>query len=173
MSRSGYIDGDGCDEFDALRSYGWRANVNRCINGRRGQAFMWELYLALEALPKRELITGALVSDESGSVCALGAVAVRRGMEIPDKFKLTDDEFRFETDMEFAEAMGPLFGLKDMLAREVMYVNDEEQEDHFVDDGTSTIGQWYQPGRKTRHENSAERFQRVRAWVVSELRDIP
>src|SRR6185312_1184289 len=73
VSRSGYTDGE-CDSTeDFLRMCGWNANVRRCIAGRHGQAFMWELYQALEALPERKLIRGAL--EDGGAYCSLGAVA--------------------------------------------------------------------------------------------------
>lgn len=170
MSRSGYQDCDGGDEFDNLRACGWQANVQRCISGRKGQAFMWELYLALEALPTRELITKALI-DQSGGVCSLGSVAVFRGMTIPDDWKATADSE--PDDYEFAEAMGPLFGLKDMLAREVMYQNDDSGEPRFVDDGSRVWNKPWQPHREQRPENASERWHRVRDWVVSELKGIP
>ena len=48
MSRSGYTESDG--DYDTLRVEGWRANVRRCLEGCAGQAFLWELYLALEAM---------------------------------------------------------------------------------------------------------------------------
>lgn len=175
MSRSGYSDGDDCDSDAMLRMYGWQANVQRCIGGRKGQAFMWELYQSLEALPKKELITGALVDTNTQSVCSLGAVAVHRGMSIPAEFCTTgapDDE---PDEFEFAQAMGPLFGLKDMLAREVMYINDEEGNHHYIDNGLAygRLNEQYNPARQTRRETPAERWQRVRDWVVSELKGIP
>ncbi len=114
---------------------------------------MWELYQALEAIPSRELITRALVDTSTGAMCSLGAVAVQRKLAIPAEFCTTgapDDE---PDDYEFAEAMGPLFGIKDMLAREIMYENDE-------------------CGCRT-HELPGERWQRMRRWVVGRLKDIP
>jgi hypothetical protein len=172
MSRSGYCDSDGGDEFDSLRCYGWQANVQRCIGGKQGQRFMWELYLALEALPKRELITKALI-DQSGGVCSLGSVAILRGMQIPIEWTATVDSE--PDDYEFAEAMGPLFGLKDMLAREVMYQNDDAGESHYIDNGLAygRLSEIYNPCRETRLETPAERWQRVRNWVVSNLGGIP
>lgn len=172
MSRSGYSDGDDCDSDAMLRMYGWQANVQRCIGGRKGQAFMWELYLSLEAIPKRELITGALI-DHNGGVCSLGSVAVSRRMDVPAQWKSTPDSE--PDDYEFAQAMGPLFGLKDMLTREVMYINDDDGSHHYVDNGLTygRIGETYNPSRETRRETPAERWQRVRDWVVSELKGIP
>jgi len=174
MGRSGYQDGD-CDDTESmLRMYGWSANVRRCIKGRAGQAFMWELYQSLEALPTKELITGALVDTSTQSVCSLGAVAVHRNMSIPAEFCTTgapDDE---PDEYEFAEAMGPLFGLKDMLAREVMFENDEGGTWHWEDDGTVCHGVGYGETRKYRtHETPGERWRRMREWVVDQLRDIP
>lgn len=125
MSRSGYRYRDGDPEV-MLSVYGWNANVRRCIVGRRGQAFMWELYHALHALPERVLITGGL-QDQSGTCCSLGAVGRYRGMELPAKFCITDEGE--PDDYEFQAAMGPLFGIKEMLAREVMFYNDEADDD--------------------------------------------
>jgi hypothetical protein len=164
MSRSGYSDGDCDSNEDMLRMYGWQANVRRCMSGRKGQAFMWQLYLALEALPDRALVTGALV-DREGSYCALGAVARFRGMEIPEQFRETEEGEPDE--YEFASAMGPFLGVKDMLAREVMYHNDDDDDWHEV------------PGPPKRYcslrrsDNPHERWLRMRAWVVEQLRGIP
>jgi hypothetical protein len=176
MGRSGYQDADDYDDADgALRIYGWRANVRRYILGRQGQAFLWELYQALEALPKHEIVTGALLDTSTGAVCALGAVAVHRKMSIPPEWCTSgapDDE---PCEYEFAEAMGPLFGIKDMLAREVMYENDEGDRWHWEDDGTVVRGGIrYGETRKYRTSDTpAERWQRMRRWVVSHLKGIP
>jgi hypothetical protein len=182
MSRAGYTEAD-CDAEDMLRQYGWQANVRRAIAGRKGQAFLWELYLSLEVLPKRELITGALV-DSQGCACALGAVALTRGMDIPSEFTKLYGPSQHEwsdslqndvdDDGEFADAMGPLFGIKDMLAREIMYVNDEMDRWHWADTGDVCHGVPYGCTREVRHHDLPdERWQRVRRWVVSNLRDIP
>lgn len=172
MSRSGYVDGDGGDEHDSLRMYGWQANVQRCINGRAGQAFMWELYLSLEAIPSRQLVRSTLV-DSAGQVCSLGSVAVTRHMAIPERWISSGEDD--PDDYEFAEAMGPLFGLKDMLAREVMFQNDDNGDSHYIDNGLAygRLGEHYSPSRETRRETPAERWQRMRDWVVSELKGIP
>lgn len=172
MSRSGYIDYDGGDEFDHFRAAGWSSNVRRCIAGRKGQLLMWQLYLALESLPERALITAALV-DRQGSYCTLGALARYRGLTIPDDLKETEDGEQPD-EYEFAEAMGPLFGIKDMLAREVMFENDEADNWHWPD-GTVCHGVPYAQ-RETpirREDTPAERWQRMREWVVSQLRGIP
>ncbi len=168
MSRSGYNDGD-CDSVeDMLRMYAWNANVRRHIGGRKGQAFMWELYQALEALPSRELITGALM-DRDGAYCSLGAVARFRGIQIPTEWVQTADNDPEDYDYEFAEAMGPLLGIKDMMAREVMYENDDASDWHDVPGPPRA--RW-QSGPH-REEMPEERWYRVREWVVSKLRGIP
>jgi hypothetical protein len=171
MGRSGYTDAGDCyDSADMLRMYAWNANVRRHIGGKKGQAFMWELYQALEALPERLLIQGGLM-DQDGACCSLGAVARFRKMEVPKEFCVTEDEEPDE--YEFQEAMGPLFGIKDMLAREVMYQNDE-CDDWRLMDGTKLLSlPWAQRETPTRYDNPAERWQRVREWVVSQLKDIP
>lgn len=171
MSRAGYHEADGEDD---LAIYGYQANVRRCIAGRRGQAFMWELYQALEAIPSRELITRALVDTSTGAMCSLGAVAVQRKLAIPAELCTTgapDDE---PDDYEFAEAMGPMFGIKDMLAREIMYENDECGRWHWEDDGTVCHGVRHGEPRKYRTwETPGERWQRMRRWVVGRLKGLP
>lgn len=171
MGRSGYTDYDDCaDAADMLRMYAWNANVRRHIAGRKGQAFMWELYQALEDLPEKVLIQGGLV-DQDGTCCALGAVARYRKMEVPEEFRITPEEEPDE--YEFQEAMGPLFGIRDMMAREVMYANDE-CDDWRLMDGTKLLSlPWEQRETPTRYDNPHERWQRMREWVVSHLEGIP
>jgi len=165
MSRSGYSDGE-CDSTeDFLRMCVWSANVRRCIAGRTGQAFMWELYQALEALPERKLITGSL--EDRGAYCSLGAVALARGVEIPQDLRGPVEEDDYEAADRY-EAMGGFFRIKDMLAREIMWQNDDADEVHYVPGPAK-------PRRcePTREETPEERWQRVREWVVSKLRGIP
>jgi hypothetical protein len=171
MGRSGYQDYEGGDQYDELRASGWAANVRRCIGGRKGQAFMWELLLALQALPRRELITGGLI-DQEGCPCALGAVALSRGKDVPPDLRVTDEG---EPDEDyFAEAMGGFFGIKDLLAREVMYHNDEADEWHHPETG-AVVTSWpcYDKRQVRTTDMPAERWQRMREWVVSNLRNIP
>lgn len=72
MSRSGYS-----DDYDYL----WRGAVASAIWGRRGQVFLKEMLVCLDALPKKELIAGELI-EEGGAVCALGAVGIARGISM-------------------------------------------------------------------------------------------
>lgn len=98
MSRSGYS--DDCDNV-AL----WRGAVEMAILGRRGQAFMRRLRAALEAMPVKRLITDA-IKDDSGEVCALGAVDSN-------------------VDAYDAEYLAEHFGIARALAAEIVYMNDE------------------------------------------------
>jgi hypothetical protein len=168
MGRAGYS--ESCWDGD-IAALGWAPNVRRCLAGKRGQAFLWELYQALEALPRRELITGVL-QNSVGGVCALGAVAVARGVEIPTQFGVDADE---DDDYEFQDALGPLLGIKDMLAREVMYENDECGRWHFADTGEEIRGgiNAHEKREVRRYETPAERWQRMREWVVSHLKEKP
>src|SRR6266436_3595798 len=54
----------------------WRANLNRCLLGKKGQQALRELHEALIALPEKRLIAGSLAED--GEVCAIGALLANR-----------------------------------------------------------------------------------------------
>lgn len=171
MSRSGYTDGDCDSQEDWLRMMGWQANVRRCMAGKNGQAFLWEFYLALESLPERVLIQGGLL-DQQGTCCSLGAVARYRAMEVPKEFCITDEGEPDE--YEFLEAMGPLFGIKDMLAREIMFENDDGDTWHWPDGSVCHGVPYAQRDTPIRHHDTPEeRWQRMRKWVVSKVRGIP
>lgn len=105
MSRSGYV--DDC-EHAAL----WRGAVDRAISGKRGQAFLREMAAALDAMPAKELIAGEVVRD-STHVCAIGAVAVARKVDVT------------QLDIDDGEAVGEAFGVARALACEIAYKNDE------------------------------------------------
>ena len=107
MSRSGYS--DDVDNWDLIR---WRGAVKSAIRGRRGQAFLKEMSAALEALPAPRLIKDELVRAD-GEVCAIGAVAVSRGMDVS------------EIDPHDSEQVAQAFGISHAMASEVMFMNDE------------------------------------------------
>lgn len=136
MSRSGYS-----DDCDYLGLY--RANVDRAIAGKRGQKFLREMADALDALPVKELIEGDLV-DEGGAVCAIGAVAVKRGIDVS------------KIDPYDGGEVGTAFGIARTLACEIAYENDERP---FIEG----------VGRLNRPETPAERWQRMRKWVDANL----
>jgi hypothetical protein len=107
MSRSGYIEDDE-DQWQVIR---WRGAVASAINGKRGQAFLLEMYRAIDALPERKLIADELVQD--GAVCAIGAVGKARGLDMT------------KIDPHDPETVAGTFGIPDALAREIVYMNDE------------------------------------------------
>lgn len=108
MSRSNYS--DDLDQWDLIR---WRGAVRSAIRGKRGQAFLREMLAALDAMPQKELIIGELVTA-SGACCALGAVAVARGIDVSD----------LKPEYE-PEAVAARFGVAEAFSREVQYENDE------------------------------------------------
>ena len=102
MNRSGYS--DDCEFLDL-----YRANVDRAIAGKRGQAFLRELAAVMDAMPAKRLIRGGLI-DETGGVCAFGAVCQARGVKINSLYD--------------AEDIARVLGLAYPLAAEIMWVND-------------------------------------------------
>lgn len=133
MSRSGYT--DDCENVAM-----WRGQVASAIRGKRGQTFFRDLLAALDALPEKKLIHGDL-RDESGCVCAIGAIGLKRGVDVDS------------LDTYDYDKLGDTFNIAHQLAQEVMYENDE--------------GAWR--GRET----PEERWTRVRAWVVEQIRVTP
>jgi hypothetical protein len=108
MSRSGYI--DDFDEDGALAM--WRGQVASAIRGKRGQKFLHDLLVALEALPNKSLIRDEL-QDKDGQVCAIGALGVKRGIDLQ------------KLDPEDYDAVAEAFNIAHQLAQEVAYMNDE------------------------------------------------
>lgn len=121
MSRAGYID-DYCD--DQWSMIMWRGAVASALRGKRGQLFLMETLTALEELPVKRLVANELVEAdyvacshwglfETESVCAIGAVGRRRGVDMR------------ELDPEDYSTVAGKFGIADAMAREIVYVNDE------------------------------------------------
>lgn len=108
MSRSGYRDYDGDENWDLIR---WRGAVASAIRGKRGQAFLRELKTALEELPTHELVTNALQSE--CGVCTLGAIGLKRSIDMST------------IDPEDREQVSKAFGIAESLAAEIEYLNDE------------------------------------------------
>jgi hypothetical protein len=109
MNRSGYS--DDCENLGL-----WRGAVQNAIRGKRGQSFLREMADALDAMPVRELIAGEVVRDV-GHVCAIGAVAVARKIDVA------------ELDIHDGDAVGNAFGIARALALEIAYENDEHAAD--------------------------------------------
>ena len=109
MSRSGYT-----DDFDDYWPYiRYRGAVNSAIRGKRGQAFLREMVAALDALPSAELGAHELITDQ-GEVCALGAVAWARGMDL------------CTIDPDDASSVSSEFGIAEAMAREIVFMNDDD-----------------------------------------------
>ena len=105
MSRAGYGD-DGGPEVHL-----YRGQVASAIRGRRGQKLLRDLRDALEGMPSKRLEAGVLECEDG--VCALGAVARRRGLDVSG------------LDPQDADLVAEVFDVADQLAREVAYENDE------------------------------------------------
>lgn len=107
MNRAGY-----CDDIDPLDLGRWRAQVNSAIRGKRGQAFLRDLLEGLDSLSEKKLILGEL-EDENGCVCALGAAAKKRGIDLGS------------LDTYDYHLLGRALNIAHQLAQEVMFENDE------------------------------------------------
>ena len=132
MSRSGYVDDYDYNDWSFIM---YRGAVKSAIRGKRGQAFLRELIAALDAMPEKRLVVGELESD-TGEVCAIGSVGRSRGVQMGG------------IDPEDYESVAHTFGIADSMAREIVYVNDEN---------------W-------KPETAEQRWERVRAWAVSQLK---
>lgn len=140
MSRSGYS--DDCNG-GALNL--WRANVDRTLGSKRGQAFLRELAEKMDAMPEKKLIAGDLVTP-AGECCTIGVVCKARGVNVEG------------VDVYDPEAVSSLVGISSMMAQEIEYLNDEVGRYHVDENGR------YRP------EKPEERWQRMREWVRSEIR---
>jgi hypothetical protein len=111
VSRSGYSDDGG--EGSTIWLY--RQAVERSLGGKRGQAFLREMVVALDALPSKRLEVGALVSRDG--YCALGAVGLQREIEMVEDAEIDRD------------TAAKMFGIAPAMAAEIMYMNDEHEWD--------------------------------------------
>lgn len=108
MSRSDYS-----DDCYGVELTLWRGAVRKAMNGKRGQAFLREMVVAMDALPEKRLAVGALVSGDG--YCALGAVGRSREIEMTDGEVDRDDTAR-------------MFGVAPAMTAEIMDVNDRDHE---------------------------------------------
>lgn len=107
---------------------------------------MRELLGALDAMPKKELISNSLEAE--GQFCALGAVAHSRGSDL-SAIGVSDPEYWHEGDWN---ALSNEFNIADALVREVMWMNDDYMG-------------WTRKGTNV----SAKRWLIVRNWAAREL----
>ncbi len=108
MGRHGYSDDCGDDDLAMGR---YRGQVASAIRGARGQAFLKDLVLALEAMPEKRLIQEELV--DKGQVCALGAVGKFKGIDLEN------------IDPSDHGTLAEKFGIAEQLTREIEWENDE------------------------------------------------
>ena len=107
-NRSGYTEEDG---DDCLAFGRWRGQVKSAIRGRRGQAFLKELAIAMDAMPVKELITEDLVTEEG--CCAIGVVCRARGIDVT------------KIDPEDYDQVTSVVGIAHQMVREIEWENDE------------------------------------------------
>jgi hypothetical protein len=134
MSRSGYID-------DCENVVMWRGAVKSAIHGKRGQAFLRELLESLDALPSKTLAADSFTKE---GVCALGSVALKRGIDMSG---LEPDEY----DEVDCDAVANVFGIAPAMAAEIMFENDDDF------------------AYSRRNQTPESRFERVRKWVASQI----
>ena len=116
VSRSGYT-----DDFDNQWSLiCWRGAVAAGIRGKRGQAFLRELAAVLDAMPEKRLIAQELATAD-GQVCALGSVAVARGLDV-SKIDVTD-YYQVSRELNIPRS----------LAQEIIFFNDDDWRQYDID----------------------------------------
>lgn len=162
MSRSGYCDDDDGDNWSLIR---WRGAVASAIRGARGQKTLRELLAALDSMPDKRLVSDELQTAD-GEFCTLGALGAARGVPMAD------------VDMDDREAVASLFDIAPALAAEIMYENDERNDDYSwvqVEICGPVRPNWPEWGQHTRtvrifNERAAEkRWGRMRHWVASHI----
>ena len=144
MSRSGY-----CDDYDddPLVLGRWRAQVASAVRGKRGQAFMRDLIAALDALPDKRLIPHELNTNTPETLYAGVQCGVCALGSVGVKRGVNLDVL----DPYDHETLSGVFGIASQLVQEIEYMNDE--------------GEW--------RDTPERRWQRMRAWAVSNLKTPP
>lgn len=122
MSRSGYS--DDCEHLEL-----YRGNVDRSLRSKRGQAFLGELAVALDAMPERKLIKHELI-DSNGDCCAMGAVCKARG---------TDVSF---VDPDDPERVAATVGIAKIMAAEIAFMNDEWSDNETPEQRWERMREW-------------------------------
>lgn len=118
MSRHGYT-----YDLDPLAMGRYRGAVQSAIRGKRGQKLLRDLKEALERMPVKRLCKSAFEVSPEGDVCALGAVARNRGVDMTHLNRLVRID---ENDSDsIREAAAKLFDVAECLAAEVMFQNDD------------------------------------------------
>lgn len=165
MSRSGYTDDYGDD--DPLAMGRWRAAVRSAINGKRGQAALREILVALDAMPDKGLIGESLITAD-GEFCTLGVLGSARGLDMSN------------IDPEDAEAVAALFNLAPAMVREIVFENDEGVETYTWRDVEicGPLRHWDNRRQSVRVEIDPavvanKRWRRMRDWVEASIKKEP
>jgi hypothetical protein len=145
MSRSGYI--EDCDDQWALIR--WRGAVKSAIRGKRGQAFLREMLTAMDAMPVKRLIAHELEATDLIPVSHGGVHEVEPVCAIGTVGKTRGIDMS-KIDPEDYDTVAGKFGIASPMAREIAWKNDE-------------------CGRS--RETPEERFQRMRKWIVSQIKE--
>jgi hypothetical protein len=120
----------------------WRGAVDRALSGKRGQSFLREMLEALDSLPEKRLIKGDLVIPADDAHDAEPGCCAMGAVALKRQMDVANID---ESDPEFVAVA---FGIAQSMAAEIAYVNDE---------------------RGRYGETPEQRFERVRAWVVSQI----
>jgi hypothetical protein len=122
----------------------WHANCERSLRSKLGQQELRELRAALLALSDKRLIHG-LLTDEDGGVCAIGAYARRKGLDLSqfDPEDLTDE-------------VGIAAGMPKLVAWKVVEMNDMEMHSRFTPEERYTaVLAWVESKLSTRPPDEA------------------
>ena len=142
MIRSGYTyDPDDMDDDLAMGQ--WRAQVRSATRGKRGQKMLGDLLSALDTMQEKALIIREL-QDADGGVCALGALARFRGIDMS------------QLDEEKPEQVSDAFNIALLLAKEIVFMNDEHFEFRYVEN-------------KRVYITPEERWGMMRKWVARQI----
>jgi hypothetical protein len=144
----------------------YRANVDRCIAGKHGQKLLKELVEALDAMPVKELIPNSFMG-QPGEVCALGALAKKRGLDTSD---LMWNEEDCKTNLTAKR-----FGVKPMFTNEIMFMNDECIEEFYYREvtinGPMRYFEFHNRRVEIRKDNhKSKRFDLIRTWAMENIK---
>lgn len=168
MSRSGLYEDDGDDPLAHGR---WRGAVASAIRGKRGQAFLRELADALDAMSEKQLVAGALQSED-GCHCTLGVMGQKRGLDVASM------------DVDDYDGIAHSLGVNAKIAQEIMWENDETFYDWedieaeicgpmrkpFYDDRRGWVREEHNRWVRVTKENPGFlRWQHMRNWVAKQL----
>jgi hypothetical protein len=171
-----------CDDIETQRRWALqRANTARQIRSKHGQAFLRELLAAMEALPEKRLIEGAIAKD--GAVCSLGALALKRRVDAGEDRQAVLDELAsknvdpesddFDGDYIWDWAVAALEA-PSLIAWEIPSENDDGGQKYVA----TKPQPWTGPGGTkyvaVYEEITAEdRYRRMVRWIRSQIKEDP